>query len=158
MTALRGACQNLEVVAHAIVMRVDRLPRRLRARAIAILATGAMLLAGLLAMRHETMVAHVRDHASGAVHHAHELAEHHAQELDGAPSHVHRSDTPVHEEPGGCLLHQGEVSTILPSAPPTVALSHASLVAPVVLVTVMPVAEAVYRLAPKTSPPALALA
>jgi hypothetical protein len=131
--------------------------RRPRARAIAILAAGAMLLAGLLAMRHETMVAHVRDHATGAVHHAHELAEHHAQELDGTPAHVHRSETPAHEESGGCALHQGlESSTILASAPHVVALQQASLSA--ALETVTPVAEAVYRLAPKTSPPAHALA
>lgn len=140
-------------------MQVDRLPRRLRARAIAILASGAMLLAGLLAMRHQTAVAHVHDQASGAVHHAHELAEHHAQELDGAPAHVHRSDTPVHEEAGGCPLQQGrETPTLLPSAPHTVALHHASVAIHVVPDAVMPVAEAVFRLAPKTSPPALALA
>lgn len=140
-------------------MQVDRLPRRLRARAIAILATGAMLLAGLLAMRHETTVAHVRDHATGAVHHAHELAEHHAQELDGTPAHVHRSDTPAHEEPGGCPLHQGlEASTILPSAPPAIALHHGSLALATALETVTPLTKAVYRLAPKTSPPAPALA
>jgi hypothetical protein len=132
------------------------LPRR-TARAIAILAAGAMLLVGLLALRHETLVAHVRDRATGAVRHAQALAELHAQRDDAAaPPHLHGLDV-EHRDTGSCPLRAGlEASTILPSTPP-LAAAHVATTTVTSYIAQTPVARARYRLAPKTSPPALAL-
>jgi hypothetical protein len=115
-----------------------------------------MLLAGLLAMRHETVVAHVRDHSTGALHHAHELADRHE---DSTTPHLHGRDVEAHDESSACALLAGiQKSTVLPSTARMVIAQPAVAVDIVTVVDAMPVVEAVYRLAPKMSPPALALA
>lgn len=133
---------------------------RRKARALAILAAGAMVLASLLVLRHETLVAHVRDRATGAVHHGQALADLHAQGEGGlAPQHLHGLDVEHHPDTGSCPLHQGlAASTILPSAPHLAAAPHVITDTLTVHVAPTPAARAIYRLAPKLSPPARALA
>jgi hypothetical protein len=133
--------------------------QRRKARALAVLAAGAMVLASLLALRHETLVAHVRDRVTGAVHHAQALAELHEQGQGAhAPQHLHGLDVDHHPDTGSCPLHQGlAATTILPSAPHLAATPHVTTDTVTASNALTPVAQAIYRLAPKTSPPARAL-
>ena len=121
-------------------------------RALALLLTVCTLLAGVLALRHEATVAHVRESLTGALAHAHALAEEHAH--DTTP-HLHGRDVHAHAEAGTCVLLAAlDHSTILARSlagtdvPQLVdALGPPLAVAP-------SVARSLYRLAPKTSPPA----
>ncbi len=109
---------------------------------------------GLLAVRHEAHVAHVRDGATGTLHHAHALADVHAQ--DASP-HLHGRHVEAHAEIGGCLLHAAlDQSTLAPTLH-AAARAVFSRAVDVPLETDARVARlARYRLAPKTSPPTIA--
>ncbi|MDX2090894.1 MAG: hypothetical protein SFX73_23745 [Kofleriaceae bacterium] len=130
-----------------------------RQRAVSIIAACTMVLAGMLALRHETAVAHVRDHATGTLHHAHALADHHEQGHEpSTPPHLHRRHVEAHAEGNCCALLGLQKSTVLPSTAHMGTARPAVTLAIVTVVDTTPSARAVYRLAPKTSPPgALAL-
>lgn len=126
---------------------VRRHPRRLRG--IAALTAAWLVVLGVLAMRHEAHVAHVRDGAGGYVH-AIELAGVHA----GGASDVH-GERGVHGDAAQCALltafHQAAAAaTVEPR--PVVAVRQFQPLEPVRLTRAVPPAR-VYRLAPKTSPP-----
>jgi len=122
-------------------------------RAIALLLAGCVVFAGLAALRHETTVAHVHGALTGELAHAHALADYH--ELATTP-HLHGRNVDANHETGACaLLAALDHATILPGSP---AASTAALPAPLALVAILlpePPALALYRLAPKTSPPAI---
>lgn len=120
-------------------------------RAIALLLAGCVVLSGLAALRHETAVAHVRGALTGELEHAHELAEFHE---DSTTPHLHGRNIDAHAEGACALLAALDHATILPAAVLAATAAH-----PVAVVTVEPLALdapalALYRLAPKTSPPA----
>ncbi len=121
-------------------------------RAIALLLAGCVVFAGLAALRHETAVAHVRGALTGELEHAHALADYH--ELSTTP-HLHGRDVDAHAEAGAChLLAALDHSTILPGSPLTSSTVRPLAVTAVLPFALEPPARAVYRLAPKTSPPA----
>jgi hypothetical protein len=125
---------------------------RLR-RAIALLLTCCVLLAGIAALRHEAKVAHVRDARSGRLQHAHALADFH--ELSTTP-HLHGRNVDADHEAGGCtLLAALEHSTIMAPAAPSGLIAQVATHATTPLVALEPPALALYLLAPKTSPPAI---
>ena len=124
---------------------------RRSSRAVAALSAALLIVVGLLGARHEAEVAHVRD-PQGAFVHAQKLSGHHescsAADMHGRDEHRHAS--------GACgllaVLHGSAIS----SRPPAVAAAPAiarDLEAPPI--AAVPAAIAGYRLAPKTSPPAL---
>lgn len=123
-------------------------------RAIALVAACCLVLAGLFALRHEAEVAHVREALTGALAHAHELAEHHEH---SATPHLHGRDVEAHAEAGACaLLAALEHATILAGSPATAAAQPAWIaLAPPTPITAAQ-ARPLYLLAPKTSPPARA--
>jgi hypothetical protein len=122
-------------------------------RALAVLTASCILLAGLCALRHEANVAHVRDRLTGQLQHAHALAEHHAHD---ATPHLHGREVDAHGDTGGCaLLGVLDHATILPTA---IAIADDLIDegrTTAALVDVSSPALARYRLAPKTSPPAI---
>lgn len=122
-------------------------------RAVAVLSAACMVLAGLLAVRHETAVAHVRGALTGELQHAHAIAERH--EVSATP-HLHGRTVDAHAERGACtLLAALDHPTIVTSAGSELAPAAATpLLAPVAFAAA-PVARALLRLAPKTSPPAI---
>ncbi len=120
-------------------------------RAVAAVAAALLVVIGLLGARHEAEVAHVRDQRGDLVH-AQELAEHHHT---GPAAHLHGREDHAHA-PGACAL----LATLHASA--TASRPLAAAVAPGVAhdLGAPPIAAvhggiAGYRLAPKTSPPAL---
>jgi hypothetical protein len=120
-------------------------------RAVAALSAAVLLFIGLLGARHEAEVAHVRDQRGDLVH-AQELADHHHS---GPTAHLHSRDDHDHA-PGACMLLAALHASAVASRPP------AAIVAAVVAhdIAAPPIAAvhggiAGYRLAPKTSPPAL---
>lgn len=123
------------------------------ARSLSILTAACLLLGGLFALRHETSVAHVRGALSGELEHAHALAEHHTH--DAVP-HLHGRDVEDHGEGGACaLLAALDHSTILADSVTTEVSAQPTAVLAVARLALEPSAFALYRLAPKTSPPAL---
>jgi len=121
-------------------------------RAIALLLTGCVLFAGLAALRHEATVAHAHGALTGAAEHTHALAELH--ELSTTP-HLHGRNVEAHADGACTLLAALDHSTIL-----TRATCHDAAPRPIIqvaqlAVTLTPLAHALYRLAPKTSPPAI---
>ena len=129
--------------------RLQVRPRGVAAITAAITAL-AFVLCGLLAMQHEASVPHVRD-AAGGYAHASRLAGHH----EDGQSDIH-GQRPADADPGECALlttfHQAASHT---SSPPVLVVAAAPLAA---LALAAPARLArssdVYRLAPKTSPPA----
>jgi len=122
----------------------------MRSRSVAAITALWLVVCGVLAMRHEATTAHVLDRA-GVYVHALELAHAHT----GANSDIHAQRDP-HADSGHCALltgfHQAASADV---APPTVAAApHAftSHAAPRLRPAVA--RGDVYRLAPKTSPPA----
>jgi hypothetical protein len=120
-------------------------------RVVAALGAALLLFVGLLGARHAAEVAHVRDQRGDLVH-AQELADHHhggpAAHLHGRAGHDHA--------PGVCaLLAALHASAVAPRSPAAVvaALAACDLAAP--LTAAVHGGIAGYRLAPKTSPPAL---
>lgn len=120
-------------------------------RAIALLLAGCVVLSGLAALRHESAVAHVRDGSTGQLQHTHALAEFHEQ---STTPHLHGRNVDSDAD-GSCdLLAALDHATIVPGSAlwPT-ATQPASIISVVLLPFDAP-ARALYRLAPKTSPPA----
>ncbi|MBA3821745.1 MAG: hypothetical protein H0X17_22870 [Deltaproteobacteria bacterium] len=118
---------------------------------MAAVVTALILLGvGWMGARHQAEVAHVRDTA-GRIVHGHELADHHAT---SSTAHLHgRAD---HGHSSTCaLLANLHAPIAFPAGVATVStVSHASEIA----VAIAPAPSATiasYRLAPKTSPPAL---
>lgn len=122
----------------------------MRPRGVAAITALWFVLCGFLAMRHEALVPHVRG-AAGEYAHASRLAGHHAE----GTSDVHgqrASDADL----GDCALlttfHQATSHAV---SPPVLALAAAPAAA---LASALRAHESrardVYRLAPKTSPPA----
>ncbi len=119
--------------------------------AIALLLATCVLLSGVFLLRHETAVAHVRGALTGDLQHAHELAEFH--ELSTTP-HLHGRNVDAHGEGACALLAALDHATIVPAAP---AGATAPQPATIFAVEIRPFdapPRALYRLAPKTSPPA----
>jgi hypothetical protein len=114
---------------------------------------GCVVFAGLAALRHETTVAHVHGALSGELEHAHELADFH--ELSTTP-HLHGRSVDAHGETGACaLLAALDHATILPGAPAGSTAARPAAVTTPPWFALAPPALALYRLAPKTSPPAV---
>lgn len=121
-------------------------------RAFALFLAGCVVFAGLAALRHETSVTHVRGALTGELEHAHALADFH--ELSTTP-HLHGRDVDAHEGEGACaLLAALDHATILPDVAAASAISQPVAVAGIPVFPVAPPSLALYRLAPKTSPPA----
>ena len=120
-------------------------------RAVAALSAVLLVAIGLLGARHEAEVAHVRDQRGDLVH-AQELADHHHT---GPTAHLHGRDGHAHDA-GACALLAFHHAPAVAARPSGVALAPAvahELGAPPI--AAVHAAIAGYRLAPKTSPPAL---
>jgi len=123
-------------------------------RSISLPLSVCFVFSGLAAVRHETTVAHVRGALTGELHHAHELADYH--ELSTTP-HLHGRDVDAHAEASVCsLLAALDHSTIVTGSPCHDAAPQATVAVAQLAAPPPPLAHALYRLAPKTSPPALA--
>lgn len=122
-------------------------------RAIALLLAGCVVLSGLAALRHESTVAHVYGALSGELEHAHELADFH--ELSTTP-HLHGRSVDAHGDAGACaLLAALDHSTIVSGSPTDSTAPRPAAVTTIPLFAFERPTLALYRLAPKTSPPAL---
>jgi hypothetical protein len=122
-------------------------------RAIALLLASCIVLSGLVLLRHQTAVAHVHGAQSGELEHAHALADYH--ELSTTP-HLHGRDVDAHEETGVCALIAAlDHASIIPGSPGDATAAKPVAVTVLAAFTLDPPALALYRLAPKTSPPAL---
>jgi hypothetical protein len=124
----------------------------MRCRVIAAATALWFVACGVLAARHEATVAHVRD-AAGSYVHGKALAGHH----DGHNSDIHGQRNPD-ADAGACALlstyHQPASADIsAPAVVATACTTHERHIAPATFLTT---AAAVYRLAPKTSPPVAA--
>ncbi len=123
-------------------------------RAIALLLAGCVVFAGLAALRHETTVAHVHGALTGELEHAHALADYH--ELSTTP-HLHDRNVDANHETGACaLLAALDHATILPGSFLGSPASQAVALTTTLVLALEPPAFALYRLAPKTSPPSVA--
>lgn len=142
LTRLCALCQTRSV-AGASRLQVS-------SRVVAAFTAVWLLVCGVLAGRHEATVAHVRNSA-GAYVHGSALTGHH----DGHHPDVHGRKPSA--DVGECALltafHQAVSAHVTPSA--VVATARATHVQDVPRVATV-TAAAVYRLAPKTSPPAAA--
>lgn len=123
---------------------------QLRPRGVAAITALVFVVCSVLAMRHEATVAHART-AAGAYVHASELAGRHV----GTDSDIH-AQRDAESESGECaLLTTFHQAARAPLAAPAFALAQvASSTVDAPAPPVEPSALAVYRLAPKTSPPA----
>jgi hypothetical protein len=123
-----------------------------RVRVIAATTALWLVLCGVLAARHEATVAHVRD-AVGSYVHGKALAGHH----EGHNSDIHGQRHPD-ADAGECALltafHQPASADV--TAPAVVTTARATHVRHITPAASFAIAAAVYRLAPKTSPPAAA--
>ena len=121
-------------------------------RAIAAFTAVWLVVCGVVAARHEATVAHVRDGAGGYAH-GKLLAGHHT----GHRSDVHGQRNPD-ADAGDCALltasHQAASAHVTP--PAVITTARASHVQDRCRAATSVVAVAVYRVAPKTSPPAAA--
>lgn len=118
---------------------------------VAALSAAFLLVVGLLGARHEAEVAHVRDQKGDFVH-GQALAEHHES---GPTADMHSREAHRHGA-GACTLLASLHAPAVGARPAAAALRLADvheIVAP--LVTAVHGGIAGYRLAPKTSPPAL---
>lgn len=121
-------------------------------RAIALLLAGCVVFAGLAALRHETTVAHVHGALTGELEHAHALADFH--ELSTTP-HLHGRNVETGTDTGACtLLASLDHATILPGSPAASTGAQPAAIVAIAILPFDPPARALYRLAPKTSPPA----
>jgi len=121
-------------------------------RAIALLLAGCVVLSGLVALRHEASVAHVQDALTGELQHAHALADFHEQ---STTPHLHGRNVETGTETGACeLLAALDHATILPTTPAASTAAQLTATVAVAILPFDPPARALYRLAPKTSPPA----
>lgn len=130
-------------------------PDRLQARPRGVAAITALvfLVCGLLAMHHEASTLHVRD-AAGGYAHAPRMTGHHR---DTGQSDMH-GQRHADGEAGECtLLTTFHQATSHAHAAPAVAVAAVTTVAPALAPPARDLRAAdVYRLAPKTSPPAAA--
>src|SRR5215470_5648682 len=122
----------------------------MRIRVIAAVAAVWVVAFGLLALNHEATVAHVRN-AAGVYVHGKALVGHH----EGNDSDVHGQRDPD-ADPGKCALlntfHQpASADVTAPAVTTTACATHVWQIDPN---AISAIAVAVYRLAPKTSPPA----
>ncbi len=128
-------------------MQVARARRALPLTAA--IASAWLLVAGVLELRHEAEVAHAIDGSGVAVHGSHAIGHH-----DGVAAHFH-ARSGGHGADGECwlliALHQpgASTATIAIAAAP---ISHHVVLAPAAI-RVRPATTALFRLAPKTSPP-----
>ena len=130
-----------------------RLQLRRGRGAIALLLASCVVLSGLFLLRHQATVAHVHGALSGALEHAHALADHH--ELSTTP-HLHGREVDAHGELGVCALIAAlDHAVILASTPTAATATQPVAVATGPSVALDSPARALYRLAPKTSPPTL---
>lgn len=130
-----------------------RLQLRRGRRAIALLLAGCVVLSGLVLLSHQTTVAHVHGAVSGELEHAHALADYH--ELSTTP-HLHGRDVDAHAESGVCgLIAALDHASIIASSFGAATAVQPAMVASLPAFTLDAPAHALYRLAPKTSPPAL---
>jgi hypothetical protein len=125
---------------------------QVRFRVVAATTALWFVVCGVLAARHEATVAHVRDNAGNYVH-GKALAGHH----EGHNSDIHGQRDPD-ADAGECALltafHQpASAKVTAPAVVTTACATHVRHIAPA---TFPAIAAAVYRLAPKTSPPAAA--
>jgi hypothetical protein len=119
-------------------------------RAAAAITAALLLIVGWLGARHEAEVAHVRDHKGDMVH-APRLEGHHEV---GPTAHLHGREVHSHDD-GRCSLlavAHASIAVAKPAAAVIAALAQEVGAPPVAAVHS---AIAGYRLAPKTSPPAL---
>jgi hypothetical protein len=120
-------------------------------RAVAALGAVLLVVVGWFGARHEAEVAHVRDQR-GALVHAYELADHHGAD---STAHLHGRNDHAHAA-GACALlavvHAPAMAARGPAPVAVPAIACAPRTPPVAAVRA---AIAGYRLAPKTSPPAL---
>jgi hypothetical protein len=119
-------------------------------RGVAAITALLVLVGGLLAARHEAAVAHARDRAGGYVH-ARTLESTHT----GHSSDIHGQRNPGAETSDCAVLtalHQ--VSSANVAAPAIAAIAHTYRDLPVPRALPAAAIADVYRLAPKTSPPA----
>ncbi len=124
-------------------------------RTLALALALCVWVVGLAALRHETAVAHVRDALTGAVAHAHALAERHEQH--STTPHLHGRDVAADHESGECVLLAAlDHATILPTLPSGAEVATAADLDLVPALALAPTAQTLYLLAPKTSPPARA--
>src|ERR1043166_486606 len=125
---------------------------QLRSRAVAAFTSVWLVVCGILASHHEATVVHVSDGAGGYAH-APGLDGHHT----GRQSDVHGPRTQGGDV-GDCALltafHQAASAQV--TAPAVVTTARATHVQDVPRPTTVAVVAAVYRLAPKTSPPSVA--
>jgi hypothetical protein len=121
-----------------------------RPRGVAAITALLFVACGVLAMQHEASTVHVRDRAGGYVH-ASEVIGHHA----GHHADIHAQRDP-HADTGECALltafHQAASAHTV--APALVAVSGPIQPHDLPPGASAAGANAVYRLAPKTSPPA----
>jgi hypothetical protein len=125
---------------------------QVRPRGVAAITALWLVLSGVLAMQHEASTLHIRDRAGGFVHAA-LLTGHHT----GSDSDIHGQRDPD-ADTGDCALlttfHQAASAET--SAPVLVVVSGTTHTLHVPRRVAASRATAVYRLAPKTSPPTAA--
>ena len=139
---------NIEGVRDATQMQL----RRGRG-ALALLLASCVVLSGLFLLRHQATVAHVHGALSGALEHAHALADYH--ELSTTP-HLHGRDVDASCEVGVCALIAAlDHATIVSTGSVAATVTHPVVVVALPAVAHDPPARTLYRLAPKTSPPTL---
>ena len=134
-----------------LVLRATRLQERRSRRAVAALSAAFLLVVGLLGARHEAEVAHVRDQKGDLVH-GQELAEHHEA---GPTADMHSREAHGHAA-GACALLASLHAPAVSARPPAAVIASAGtqeICAPPIAAVHGGIAG--YRLAPKTSPPAL---
>lgn len=123
---------------------------QVRPRGVAAITALLFVVCSVLAMRHEASVAHARTEAGGYRHVQELVSQHH-----GVDSDIHAPRDPESDR-GDCALltafHQPVTASL--AAPALVLATVAQTTVDAVAPSVAPVALAVYRLAPKTSPPA----
>ena len=121
----------------------------MRSRGIAAITAVWLVVCGVVAMRHEAQVAHVRDRA-GAYVHARALIGHHA----GHNADIHGQRNPD-ADVGDCALltaaHQAASAHV--TRPTVVTAARATCVQDTRRAAPPAVVAAILRLAPKTSPP-----
>lgn len=122
---------------------------QVRSRGVAAITAVWLVVCGVLAMRHEAQVAHVRDRA-GAYVHARTLVGHHA----GHDADIHGQRNPD-ADAGECGLltaaHQPVSAHV--QTPAVVTTAHATCAQDPPHMAIPAIATAILRLAPKTSPP-----
>lgn len=136
-------------VPHSDVANATRMQERRSTRAVAALAAAILILVGWLRIHHQADVAHVSDGA-GHVTHALALAEPHKADRS---EHLH-GQAPQERAPEACALLAISLVRIVPAA--AVPVSSWIIVDAVRAppIAAAPRALVVYRIAPKTSPPA----